>query len=913
MPDARPVSVLLAGGGTAGHVNPLLAVADELRRRHPDATLTVLGTAEGLEARLVPLAGLPLAVVPRVPLPRRPSLDLLRLPARLRAAVTAAGRAIDESDAQVVVGFGGYVATPAYLAARRRGVPVVIHEQNARPGLANRLGARWARAVAVTFPATNLRGAVVTGLPLRAPVAALVAHRAKDAAGTRARAAEALGLDPALPTLLVTGGSLGAASINAALAGAAGDLLAAGVQVLHLTGRDKSGPVVAARDALELDREVVSRYHVREYLDEMHLGLACADLVLGRAGAGTVCEVAALGLPAVYIPLPIGNGEQRRNAEPVVAAGGALLVDDADLDAAWVAAHLPALLVGSQSAQARARMAAAAASVGVPDASGRVVRLIEAQLPQREPAAPATHAAPAPASTSAVSPRPAVSPSPVEPVEPAEQPAVAGPVPVTELGRVHLVGVGGAGMSAVALLLAARGLVVSGSDASDGPALPGLRDAGVTVSVGHDAALVDGVDTLVVSSAVRESNPELAAARAAGLRVLHRSEALASLMADREGVAVAGAHGKTTTSAMIATGLLAAGADPSFAIGGTVLTADGPVGGGRQGDGPAFVAEADESDGSFLAYGPLVSVVTNVEPDHLDHYGTREAFEAAFVEFAGRIRTGGLLVACVDDDGARRLVERVRADLEARGVEVRTYGRSAQADVRVGESAPRDGGWAFGLTALGAAETPDGAAAQVGTTTITLALPGAHNALNAAAAWAVLVRLGVPGPEAAAALGHFRGTGRRFEERGTAGGVRVVDDYAHHPTEVAALLRAARSVAGEGRVLALFQPHLFSRTRTFADEFGAAFDLADVVVVTDVYAAREDPDPAVTGALVVDRVPTPGRATFVPDRIDAARAIADAARPGDLLLTIGAGDVTALAPTILERLASRADDGGVSS
>lgn len=382
MPDARPVSVLLAGGGTAGHVNPLLAVADELRRRHPDATLRVLGTAEGLEARLVPAAGLPLDVVPRVPLPRRPSLDLLRLPGRLRAAVTVAGRAIDEGGAQVVVGFGGYVATPAYLAARRRRVPVVIHEQNARPGLANRLGARWARAVAVTFAATRLPHAQVTGLPLRAPVAALVAERVTDAAGARARAAAALGLDPALPTLLVTGGSLGAASINSAVAGAVGDLLAAGVQVLHLTGRDKSGPATQARAALvgRLDDTLLARYHVREYLDDMHLALACADLVLARSGAGTVCEVAALGLPAVYVPLPIGNGEQRRNAAPVVAAGGALLVEDAQLDAAWITAHVPALLVGADAAAARARMAAGAASVGVPDAAARVADLVEAQV-----------------------------------------------------------------------------------------------------------------------------------------------------------------------------------------------------------------------------------------------------------------------------------------------------------------------------------------------------------------------------------------------------------------------------------------------------------------------------------------------------------------------------------------------------
>jgi len=467
------------------------------------------------------------------------------------------------------------------------------------------------------------------------------------------------------------------------------------------------------------------------------------------------------------------------------------------------------------------------------------------------------------------------------------------PVPVTQLGRVHLVGVGGAGMSAVALLLAARGAVVSGSDAADGPALPGLRAAGVRVSVGHDAALVADADTVVVSSAVRETNPELAAARAAGLRVLHRSQALASLMADRSGVAVAGAHGKTTTSAMVATGLLAAGRDPSWAIGGTVLTADGALGGGREGGGAAFVAEADESDGSFLAYTPDVAVVTNVEPDHLDHHGTREAFEDAFVAFAERVRAGGLLVACADDEGARRLVARVRGALEDRDVRVVTYGRDPGADVVVVPTGARDDRWEATLQ-RGGTSVP-----------LRLAVPGDHNALNAAAAWSVLVELGVGPDEAAAALGSFRGTGRRFEDRGTVAGVRVVDDYAHHPTEVAALLRAARTVVGGGRVLVLFQPHLFSRTRTFAAQFGAALELADSVVVTDVYAAREDPDPSVSGATVVDRVPTAGRATYVADRHDAARAIADAARPGDLVLTVGAGDVTALAPEVLARLEQR--------
>ncbi|WP_307724033.1 UDP-N-acetylmuramate--L-alanine ligase [Cellulomonas composti] len=884
-----PVSVLLAGGGTAGHVNPLLAVADEIARRHPGAVVTALGTAEGLEADLVPAHGLPLAFVPRVPLPRRPSGDLVRLPGRLRDAVAAAGRAIDESGARVVVGFGGYVATPAYLAARRRGIPVVVHEQNARPGLANRLGARWAAAVAVTFPGTPLPRAVVTGLPLRPTIAALAQARASDPGAARRAAARELGLvgialDPDLPTLLVTGGSLGAASINAAVAQAAPALLAAGVQVLHLTGRGKDEAVLAAL----ADVPGADRYHVLDYLGSMELALASADVVLARAGAGTVCEVAALGLPAVYVPLPIGNGEQERNARPVVAAGGARVVADGDLDAAWIREHLLGeLFTGDDAAGLRDRMSHAARTFGDAGAAARVVDLVDAQL-----AAGRTPTAATPADPTTTDPT-TTDPTTTD-VAGAEVPGSA----VSGLGRVHLVGVGGAGMSAVATLLAARGLTVSGSDAADGPALPGLRAAGVRVDVGHDAAhvahLVPGRDSLVVSSAVRESNPELAAARAAGVRVLHRSEALAALMADRDAVAVAGAHGKTTTSAMIATALVAAGREPSFAIGGTVLSADGPLGGARDGAGPAFVAEADESDGSFLAYEPLVAVVMNVEPDHLDHYGTREAFEDAFAQFAARVRPGGLLVTCADDEGAARLAARAADDLAARGVRSTTYGRNPGADVHVGPTRAEGDRWLVDLTANGTSVT------------VGLAVPGDHNGLNAAAAWIACTELGLRPDEAARALGAFRGTGRRFEDRGTVAGVRLVDDYAHHPTEVAALLRQARSVAGGGRVLVLFQPHLYSRTRTFAREFGLALDLADAVVVTDVYAAREDPEPGVSGALLVEQVPTPGRATFVADREDAAVAIAAQARPGDLVLTVGAGDVTTLGPVILAALGERA-------
>jgi UDP-N-acetylglucosamine--N-acetylmuramyl-(pentapeptide) pyrophosphoryl-undecaprenol N-acetylglucosamine transferase len=340
-----PRSVLLAGGGTAGHVSPLLALADCLRRRHPDVRIAALGTAAGLEARLVPERGYTLLEVPRVPFPRRPSRDLLRLPGALRRAVRAAEDALDSTGADVVVGFGGYVSTPAYLAARRRGTPVVVHEQNARPGLANRVGARFAARVGVTFPGTALPRATVTGMPLRREIATL------DRAAHRAEARERFGLTDA-PTVLVTGGSLGAQRLNDAFAGAAADLSTAGVQVLHVAGSGKEFTPAGTTGV---------PYVVLPYCDRMDLAYAAADLVVARSGANTVCELTAVGLPAVYVPLPVGNGEQRLNASTVVAAGGGVLVDDARVDSGWVRAVVRPL---ATDATRLAAMSAASASVG---------------------------------------------------------------------------------------------------------------------------------------------------------------------------------------------------------------------------------------------------------------------------------------------------------------------------------------------------------------------------------------------------------------------------------------------------------------------------------------------------------------------------------------------------------------------
>ncbi|MCL2583540.1 MAG: UDP-N-acetylmuramate--L-alanine ligase [Streptosporangiales bacterium] len=463
------------------------------------------------------------------------------------------------------------------------------------------------------------------------------------------------------------------------------------------------------------------------------------------------------------------------------------------------------------------------------------------------------------------------------------------PVPLEELGKVHFVGIGGAGMSGIAKIMLARGTQVSGSDSAASEALDALASLGAKTHVGHAAGNLGDADTLVVSSAIRSDNPELAEARRRGLRVLHRSSALAAVMHGRRVIAVTGTHGKTSTTSMIATILLETGAEPGYAIGGTLAAAGTNA---ADGAGTDFVAEADESDGSFLNYASDAAVITNIEADHLDNYGTPENYQASFGKFIARVNPGGLLVTCADDPGTVTLAEAARG----LGLRVRTYGESDGADYRVGSVSVSGMETSFTVTG---SEDPFGDKSV----DLVVGVPGRHNALNAAAAFAVVTELGADPDRTAPALRAYRGAARRMEPKGEAAGVRVLDTYAHHPTELAADLRAARDLAGDaGRVIAVFQPHLYSRTRIFAAEFGAALGLADIPVVLDVYAAREDPEPGVTGKLVADAVPG-SAAEYVPSAADVPAAVAALARPGDLVLTMGAGDVTRLGPRILEELA----------
>ena len=449
----------------------------------------------------------------------------------------------------------------------------------------------------------------------------------------------------------------------------------------------------------------------------------------------------------------------------------------------------------------------------------------------------------------------------------------------TELGHVHFVGIGGSGMSGIARVFLAAGHEVTGSDIRDTPGVQALRDLGATVSIGHDAANLGDADTLVVTGALWQDNPEYRAALAKGLPVLHRSQALAWLIGGQRLVSVAGAHGKTTSTGMIVTALLAAGRDPSFVNGGVIQSLGVSARGGAE---ELVVVEADESDGSFLLYDTSVALVTNVDADHLDHYGSHEAFDEAFVRFAGA--ASELVVISSDDPGARR----VRAALDHSNVV--TFGLDAGADVRLSDVATV-GPVSFTLHHAGT-ERP-----------VQLRVPGVHNAVNAAGAFAVLIGLGVDPEAAVAGLETFGGTERRFELHGTVAGVSVYDDYAHHPTEVAAALQAARSVVGDGRLIAVHQPHLYSRTRMMAGEFAETYEsLADHTIVLDVYGAREDPEPGVTGALVSERFADSSRVDFVSDWQAAAVRTAEVARDGDFVITLGCGDVYRIVPQLLAAL-----------
>ncbi|MEV7724975.1 UDP-N-acetylmuramate--L-alanine ligase [Streptomyces sp. NPDC087917] len=458
----------------------------------------------------------------------------------------------------------------------------------------------------------------------------------------------------------------------------------------------------------------------------------------------------------------------------------------------------------------------------------------------------------------------------------------------TAMERPHFIGIGGAGMSGIAKILAQRGAVVAGSDSRDSETAGALRAHGATVHIGHAAGhLAADSSCVVVSSAIRADNPELARAAELGIPVVHRSDALASVMDGLRPIAVAGTHGKTTTTSMLAVSLSALGLDPSYAIGGDL---DAPGSNAHHGEGEIFVAEADESDRSFHKYAPEVAIILNAELDHHANYASMEEIYESFETFVSKIVPGGTLIVAHGQEGAAEIARRVAGNADLKVV---TYGEAEGADVRVTKVTPR------GLTSE-VTVVIDGRML-----TFTVSVPGRHYAHNAVAALAAGVALGIPAHNLASALGKYTGVKRRLQLKGEAAGVQVIDSYAHHPTEMTADLEAIRGAAGDSRILVVFQPHLFSRTQELGKEMGRALSLADASVVLDIYPAREDPIPGVTSEIIIAAARTAG-ADVTPEHDKAAVAdvIAGMAKPGDLVLTMGAGDVTDLGPQILARLSN---------
>ena len=446
--------------------------------------------------------------------------------------------------------------------------------------------------------------------------------------------------------------------------------------------------------------------------------------------------------------------------------------------------------------------------------------------------------------------------------------------------RVHFIGIGGAGMSGLARIALSHGIKVSGSDAKDSNVVVALRALGANVSVGHKSENVDGADLIVFSTAISENNPERLRALELGLPIIARATALALLMSESKSIAVAGTHGKTTTSSMLTVALQATGADPSFAIGGTI-TASGSN--AHRGTGDFFVAEADESDGSFVAYHPYGAIITNIEHDHVDFFVDENAVFEAFTDFVTTIDSEGFLIYCNDDKGSRKLGSTVT------NTRTFTYGTSPDSDLVIDQ---------ITLLPLGSSARAIWHGKVIGK--LELSVPGHHNLMNAAAALAAGIVLDQAPAEMIDGLATFKGAGRRFEIKGTVNGIRVIDDYGHHPTEIEVTLTAARRFAGEGRLIVVFQPHRYSRTKAFIDNFATTLDLADEVIVLEIYAASEKPIAGISSEAIVEKMT---RGKFIPNFIDAVDAVVKSAKPGDVVITLGAGDVSSLAPIIVEELA----------
>lgn len=820
------MKVLISGGGTGGHIYPALTIADEIKKIIPNVKIVYVGTMVGLERDIVPRYGYEIRFIEVAGFKRSLSLDTLHSICLLWKGLKQAKQLLKEEKPDLVIGTGGYVCGPIVYQAAKAGIPTCIQEQNAMPGITNKILARFVDKVFLGYEEARkyfkaVGSIVYSGNPIRQEIL----KNNKDVA------IKELHLDTNMKTILVFGGSRGARSINKAMVDV--ELALSGrkdVQILHATGEANYTDHLKA---LGSKGGVKDNIHILPYLHDMPLALTVADFTICRAGAIGLAEIAAKGLPSILIPFPFATANhQEFNARAMEDKGAAKVILDKDLNSDVLLKEIDMLLNNPCKLE---NMHLAALKMGKPKAGEDIARQAIGVWASNEK-------------------------------------------------NMHFVGIGGAGMSAIASVLLARDNKVYGSDLNGGYVVERLVGQGVKINIGHDARNVEKADCLILSSAIHRDNPEVVAAVGKGLPIMHRSDVLSWIINDGDGVTVAGAHGKTTTTSMVAVIAKYAEIDATALIGGDVVQLGGNA---YNGNGRFVIAEADESDGSFLKFNPFFAVVTNIENDHMDYYGNENNIYEAFKQYVNNIKPGGKAILCVDSPKVARLADEVNVPVLTYGIDKGDY------------------------TAKNIQYSKDGTEYDLYfkdefVTKVTLMVPGRHNVQNSVGAFAVATAMGIEKTKILEALALFAGVKRRFETKAKFNDMWFVDDYAHHPTEIKAVLKAARQT-GMSRVVVCFQPHRYTRTKLLLEEFKHAFDDCDIVVVTDVYAASEEPVVGGTSDVLVWAIKNAtGKDVFyTPSYDEAFDFMKKIIRPGDLVMSIGAGRADLVIDRLVEEMENK--------
>lgn len=818
--------LLVTGGGTGGHVYPLVAVLQQLaaeQKLNLTSEVLYIGRANGVEERIAADLQIPFAGIRVGGIRSKDALTQARNVSQMAQASQSAAKHIAHFKPNLVLATGGYVSAPVLWAAWRKKIPIVIELPDLEPGWAIRATWRLSKQVAVSFePVLKYFGrgrATVTGYPVREEF-----FRVRRVDGR-----SHFQLDPDVPVVTVFGGSQGAHALNVAVQDNLRALLSE-TQIIHICGAKDWASLEAERE--RQDETLRTRYRVYEYLKEdMPLALKTADVIVARAGAATLGEFPAVGVPSILVPGLFAEGHQDKNADFLASRGGCDQI---------AREH-----VGARICRDGARTCARPRTVEVDGRSGGQHGGTRRRETNRR-----------------------------------YDVCIR-----TMTSHIHFIGIGGAGLSALAQVMLGRGEVVSGSDpTAPSPITNALEKLGATIYANHDAGNITGADLIVTTSAAPGDNPEIIAAHLQQIPILKRRDFLREITRGYDVIAVSGSHGKTTTTAMIGLMLEAGGLDPTVVVGGIVPGWQTNARVAEQAENKWFVIEADEYDHAFLGLNPKIAVVTNVDYDHPDLFPTRETYRAAFGQFLKQTRADGVCITCADEHGLAALAEShaprlirfgIRAENEWRATSVKSNARGGsdfaiyQHDRFVGN-----------------------ASVQV---------PGEYNVLNALAAVVAADTAGVKIETALATLAQFGGVGRRFQVVGIYNGATLVDDYAHHPTEIRATLHGARMRFPTQRIWAVFQPHTFSRTRTLMDEFARAFGDADMVLITEIYAAREQDTSGLSARAILERMhqlmPHPN-ARYVENLDTAQDILRKELCPGDVLITLGAGNVNRVAHSL---------------